>query len=169
MVKRINFMLRISRHSFKNFKSLLFQSKIKQTKNKTSPLGGIGAKCSAIETEDRCHFSGFLSLVHCPCASIAALKLLAVPRGLRGKLWVWEAEHPCRPRKMPSFPHVSAEMISIHSMTFWEKNYIKAIFLSAISGPCLSHSLPSEVLALLMRAFNALHSQNPTEFFWDGD
>lgn len=50
-----------------------------------------------------------------------------------------------------------------------KKNYIKAIFLSTISGPCMSHSLPSEVLALLMRAFNAHYSKKPSKFYWGGE
>ena len=45
------------------------------------------------------------------------------------------------------------------------KNYIKAIFLGTISGTCLSHSLPSEVLASLMKAFNAQYSKNPSKFY----
>lgn len=49
------------------------------------------------------------------------------------------------------------------------KNYINAIFLSTISGPCMSHSLPSEVLALLMKAFDAQYSKNPSKFYWDGE
>lgn len=64
-----------------------------------------------------------------PCSAlIAALKLPVASGALGGMTWLWKTKHPCRLRKMPSFPHVSAEMISIHSMTFWEKKLHKSNF-----------------------------------------
>jgi len=96
----------------------MFYSKVTLTKNKSKChlFGSHVLNAMGFPSHFTSWASPHISLPHCALA--AALKLPVAPGGLGGMTQLWACEHPRQPRKMPSFPCVSAEMIRIHSVTF---------------------------------------------------
>lgn len=103
------------------------------------------------------------------CASTATLKFLVAYRGLGGSSMALRDRVSLQTPQDVIFPTCFFWDDKYSQHDILRKNYIKAIFLSTISGLRMSHSLPSEELALLMRALNAQYNKNPAQFSRDGE